>query len=36
VRRFRAELGVTPMAYLWQRRGGRRIDLLPAHRLARE
>jgi transcriptional regulator GlxA family with amidase domain len=28
VRRFRAELGVTPMAYLWQRRVGAGIDLL--------
>jgi transcriptional regulator GlxA family with amidase domain len=28
VRRFRAELGVTPMAYLWQRRVATGIDLL--------
>jgi AraC-like DNA-binding protein len=28
VRRFRAELGVTPMAYLWQRRVAIGIDLL--------
>jgi AraC-like DNA-binding protein len=28
VRRFRAELGVTPMAYLWQRRVAAGIDLL--------
>lgn len=28
VRRFRAELGVTPMAYLWQRRVAVGIDLL--------
>jgi AraC-like DNA-binding protein len=28
VRRFRAELGVTPMAYLWQRRVALGIDLL--------
>jgi AraC-like DNA-binding protein len=28
VRRFRAELGVTPMAYLWQRRVARGVDLL--------
>jgi AraC-like DNA-binding protein len=28
VRRFRAELGVTPMAYLWQRRVAMGIDLL--------
>jgi len=28
VRRFRAELGVTPMAYLWQRRVTTGIDLL--------
>jgi AraC-like DNA-binding protein/quercetin dioxygenase-like cupin family protein len=28
VRRFRAELGVTPMAYLWQRRVATGVDLL--------
>jgi len=28
VRRFRAELGITPMAYLWQRRVATGIDLL--------
>ena len=28
VRRFRAELGITPMAYLWQRRVASGIDLL--------
>ncbi len=28
VRRFRAELGVTPMAYLWRRRVGSGVDLL--------
>ena len=28
VRRFRAELGVTPMAYLWERRAATGIDLL--------
>ena len=28
VRRFRAELGVTPMAYLWRRRVAIGIDLL--------
>jgi AraC family transcriptional regulator of arabinose operon len=28
VRRFRAELGTTPMAYLWQRRVATGIDLL--------
>jgi transcriptional regulator GlxA family with amidase domain len=28
VRRFRAELGVTPMAYLWQRRVAAGIELL--------
>jgi transcriptional regulator GlxA family with amidase domain len=28
VRRFRAELGITPMAYLWQRRIATGIDLL--------
>jgi AraC family transcriptional regulator len=28
VRRFRAELGVTPMAYLWQRRVAAGVDLL--------
>ena len=28
VRRFRAELGTTPMAYLWQRRVAAGIDLL--------
>jgi AraC-like DNA-binding protein len=28
VRRFRAELGITPMAYLWQRRVARGVELL--------
>jgi transcriptional regulator GlxA family with amidase domain len=28
VRRFRAELGVTPIAYVWQRRVATGIDLL--------
>jgi transcriptional regulator GlxA family with amidase domain len=28
VRRFRAELGVTPMAYLWERRVATGVDLL--------
>jgi AraC-like DNA-binding protein len=28
VRRFRAELGTTPMAYLWQRRVAAGVDLL--------
>ncbi len=28
VRRFKAELGVTPIAYLWQRRVATGIDLL--------
>ena len=28
VRRFRAELGVTPIAYLWQRRVATGVDLL--------
>jgi AraC family transcriptional regulator len=28
VRRFRAELGITPMAYLWQRRVATGVDLL--------
>jgi AraC family transcriptional regulator of arabinose operon len=28
VRRFRAELGITPMAYLWQRRVAAGVDLL--------
>jgi AraC-like DNA-binding protein len=34
VRRFRAELGVTPIAYLWQRRVATGVDLLTSTGLA--